>query len=92
LVLSCCLPLLALHYDLVRANALKLVCTLAFTLSAFGIFIYQDLILWLPGLALALGNTIGAWIAVKISIKIEPKLLKILIMTLLACAAVLYLD
>jgi uncharacterized membrane protein YfcA len=88
------LPLLALHYDLVRANALKLVCTLAFTLSAFGIFIYQDLILWLPGLALALGNIIGAWIAVKISIKIEPKLLKIfiLIMTLLACAAVLYLD
>jgi uncharacterized membrane protein YfcA len=84
----------SLHYDLVRANALKLVCTLAFTLSALGIFIYQDLILWLPGLALALGNIIGAWIAVKVSINIEPKFLKIfiLIMTLLACAAVLYLD
>ncbi|MDG1733616.1 MAG: sulfite exporter TauE/SafE family protein [Thalassotalea sp.] len=84
----------SLRYDLVRANALKLVCTLAFTVASLVIFIYQDLILWLPGLALALGNIVGAWIAVKIAITVEPRIMKVLIlvMTVLATAAVLYFD
>ena len=84
----------SLRYDLVRANALKLVCTLAFTATSLAIFIYQDLILWQPGLALALGNIIGAWLAVKIAITIDPRIMKILllIMTALAAAAVLYFD
>jgi len=84
----------SLRYDLVRANALKLACTLAFTVTSLVIFIYQDLILWQPGLALALGNIIGAWIAVKIAITIEPRIMKILIfvMTVLAALAVLYFD
>ncbi|AZQ83689.1 sulfite exporter TauE/SafE family protein [Colwellia sp. Arc7-635] len=84
----------SLRYDLVRANALKLVCTLAFTAASLAIFIYQDLILWQPGLALALGNVVGAWLAVKIAITIEARTMKILIliMTALAAAAVLYFD
>lgn len=84
----------SLRYDLVRANALKLVCTLAFTLSALVIFIYQDLILWQPGLALALGSMAGAWLAVKIAIKIQPQTMKVLllIMTILASAAVLIFE
>ncbi|EOD77971.1 putative Membrane protein [Grimontia indica] len=65
-----------LRYDLVRGNALKLVCTLAFTSVSLAIFIWQDLILWLPGLLLALGSMFGAWLAVKFAIKADPKLLK----------------
>ncbi|AMG31383.1 sulfite exporter TauE/SafE family protein [Grimontia hollisae] len=65
-----------LRYDLVRGNALKLVCTLAFTTVSLAIFIWQDLILWLPGLLLAVGAMVGAWIAVKFAIKADPKLLK----------------
>ena len=45
-----------LRYDLVRANALKMVCTLAFTFVSVAIFIIFDLIEWIPGLILAGGN------------------------------------
>ena len=44
----------SLRYDLVRANALKVLCTLMFTLASLVIFIAEDLILWLPGLILSL--------------------------------------
>lgn len=65
-----------LRYDLVRGNALKLVCTLAFTAVSLAIFIWQDLILWLPGLLLAVGSMCGAWMAVKFAIKANPNTLK----------------
>ncbi|MDD1781323.1 sulfite exporter TauE/SafE family protein [Enterovibrio sp. ZSDZ35] len=76
-----------LRYDLVRGNALKLVCTLAFTSVSLVIFIWQDLILWLPGLLLALGSMVGAWLAVKFAIKASPQVLKwfLFIMTLVGC-------
>lgn len=80
-----------LRYDLVRANALKLVCTFVFTLCALLIFIAQDLVQWLPGLSLALGSMTGAWVAVKFAISIDPKMMKLLllIMTVVASVAVL---
>ncbi|MGF1867013.1 sulfite exporter TauE/SafE family protein [Enterovibrio norvegicus] len=76
-----------LRYDLVRGNALKLVCTLAFTGVSLAIFVWQDLILWLPGLLLAIGSMFGAWIAVKFAVKANPNTLKwfLFIMTLVGC-------
>ncbi|WP_407332616.1 sulfite exporter TauE/SafE family protein [Enterovibrio sp. 27052020O] len=76
-----------LRYDLVRGNALKLVCTLAFTSVSLIIFIWQDLILWLPGLLLAMGSMAGAWLAVKFAIKANPNTLKwfLFLMTLVGC-------
>lgn len=80
-----------LRYDLVRANALKIVCTLGFTLVSVALFIWQDLIQWIPGLVLAVGNMLGAWVAVKLAIKANPKSLKwfIFLMTLVGCVAAL---
>ncbi len=83
----------SLRYDLVRTNALKMVCTLAFTALALVIFIWQDQILWLPGLILAAGTMLGAAIGVKMAIKVQATTLKwfLFIMTLFACgAAVLF--
>lgn len=79
----------SLQYDLVKANALKLVCTLIFTSVALSVFIWNDLVLWLPGLVLAIGNMIGAFIAVKISLNISQKTLKwfLFIMTVVVCIA-----
>ncbi|WP_028022841.1 sulfite exporter TauE/SafE family protein [Enterovibrio calviensis] len=76
-----------LRYDLVRGNALKLVCTLAFTSISLVIFIWHDLILWLPGLLLAIGSMVGAWLAVKFAIKANPNTLKwfLFLMTLVGC-------
>ncbi len=81
----------SLRYDLVRTNALKMVCTLAFTAMALVIFIWQDQILWLPGLILAAGTMIGAAIGVRMAIKVQATTLKwfLFVMTLFACGAAL---
>ncbi|HSG03704.1 MAG TPA: sulfite exporter TauE/SafE family protein [Marinobacterium sp.] len=77
-----------LRYDLVRTNALKVVCTLGFTAIALAIFILNDQILWIPGLILAIGSVAGAYIAVKITINLSQKTLKwiLFIMTIVASA------
>lgn len=82
-----------LRYDLVRSNALKLVCTFAFTGLALLIFIVDDLVSWVPGLVLALGTMLGAAIAVKVSLNISQKTMKwfLFVMTLAASAAAMFL-
>ncbi|MCP4490210.1 MAG: sulfite exporter TauE/SafE family protein [Gammaproteobacteria bacterium] len=78
-----------LRYDLVRANALKIVCTLGFTIVALAIFIVRGQVDWVPALILTVGYIIGAQLGVRIAISIKPEALKwfLLIMTLVACVA-----
>lgn len=82
-----------LRYDLVKSNALKLVCTLAFTSISLLIFIADDLVRWIPGLALAVGTMAGAAMAVRISLTISQRTMKwfLLIMTVVASAAAMFL-
>lgn len=79
----------SLRYDLVRTNALKIVCTAAFTLVALLIFIARDQINWVPGLLLASGSIVGAQVAVKMTINISQNALKwfLFVMTILASLA-----
>jgi uncharacterized membrane protein YfcA len=81
----------SLRFDLVRANALKIVCTLAFTAIALALFIARDQVMWVPGLTLALGSVVGAHLAVRITINISQKALKwfLFVMTIVASAAAL---
>ena len=65
-----------LRYDLVKSNALKLLCTLGFTSIALVVFILRDQILWLPGLILASSMMLGAHHGVKMAIKAKPQQLK----------------
>ncbi|PSW03710.1 sulfite exporter TauE/SafE family protein [Photobacterium lipolyticum] len=78
-----------LRYDLVRANALKMLCTLVFTLVALVLFIAKGLVLWVPGLILAFGTMFGAHIAVNMAIKAKASTLKwfLFVMTLCGCIA-----
>ena len=80
-----------LRYDLVRTNALKMVCTVAFTTLAISVFIWNDQILWIPGLILGLGTMLGSHVAVKFAIKANPNTLKwfLLVMTLCGTVAAL---
>ncbi|MGS2717032.1 sulfite exporter TauE/SafE family protein [Eionea flava] len=82
-----------LRYDLVRSNALKLICTLAFTSVALLIFIADGLVQWLPGLVLAVGMMVGAAAAVKVSLDISQQAMKwfLFVMTLVASAAAMFL-
>ncbi|WP_440876951.1 sulfite exporter TauE/SafE family protein [Thalassotalea sp. PLHSN55] len=80
-----------LQYDLLRANALKIVAALIFTSIALVVFIFRDQVAWMAGIYLAIGSILGAMVSVKFSIDIKPKTLKImvLVMTVIASAAAL---
>lgn len=83
----------ALRYSLLAANALKMLTTLVFTALALGIFIINDQVLWIPGLILAAGSMLGAYLGVKIALKISQQSLKwfLFLMTLAASAAAIWL-
>ena len=78
-----------LRYDLRRANALKLLCTLGFTALALLVFIVRGQVAWVPGLVLALGTMSGAYVSVGWALRLSQQALKwiLFVMTLLACAA-----
>lgn len=87
------LPLMTglLHYDLMRANALKILCTLVFTTVSLLVFMSQGKIWWSVALVLAAGNTIGSIIGVRISLRLNPKIIRWVLfgMTLVAAASAL---
>jgi len=80
-----------LRYDLVRTNALKLLCALVFTTVAMIVFAWRGQVEWLPGLVLAAGTMAGAHVAVKWAISVSQRTLKWFLfwMTLAACGAAL---
>ena len=81
-----------LRYDLVRANALKMLCTGVLTSLALAIFIWRGQVMWIPGLVLAVGTMIGAQLGVKFALKVSQKTLKwfLFVMTLAASGAALF--
>jgi len=83
-----------LRYDLARANALKLVCSLGFTVLALGVFIAFDQVRWIPGLILAVGTMLGAFVSVRFAVRAKQSTVKWFLfgMTLCSCAAALIFD
>ena len=81
-----------LRYDIVRANAIKLVCTFVFTLVSLGIFIWQDQVAWVEGLILSVGYVAGAYFGVKLAVYTDPKVLRwfLFVATLLAGGAAIF--
>lgn len=60
---------LGVGYDLVRANAVKVLIVLCFTAFAMVVFMINGQILWGLGLLLAVGNAGGGWLAAKLAIE-----------------------
>lgn len=82
----------SLRYDLVRTNAVKVVCLVAFTGLALLVFVWRGQVWWVPGLILAMGSMAGAHIAVKLAVRADPRVLKwlLFLLTLVACGAALW--
>ena len=57
-----------LGLDLVRVNMHKVFIVAVFTLAALIIFASRGQVLWIPGLALAVGNSLGGWIGSQLSV------------------------
>lgn len=77
-----------LRYDLLRANALKTACALAFTSVALLIFVVFDQVWWIPGLILAAGSMTGAHLAVKIAVRASQKSIKWFLFVMTLCAVI----
>jgi uncharacterized membrane protein YfcA len=54
--------------DLVRTNMHKMATVIPYSIAALAIFWAESGVMWLAGLALALGNTVGGWLGAHISI------------------------
>jgi uncharacterized membrane protein YfcA len=80
-----------LRYSMVKTNALKVVCTLAFTSVALGVFIWRGQVMWVPGLILAVATMGGAHLGVRLALNVSQRFMKwfLLIMTIAASLAAL---
>ncbi len=56
-------------YDLVKANAVKVLIVLCFTVSALAVFLINRQVVWSTGLILAVGNMLGAWVAARMAVE-----------------------
>lgn len=82
-----------LRHELVRANALKLVCTAVLSLVALGVFALADQVAWVPGLLLAAATTAGSRIGVRFATRVPaPVLRRILLVAVLASCGAALLD
>lgn len=78
-------------FSLVKTNSAKVFVALIYTLSAVGVFIYEDAINWEYGLTLAVGNAIGGWLASRWSVqKGDVWIKRILVVTVTALAIKLW--
>lgn len=88
------LPVFAgiLGYDMIRSNALKLLCTFGFTTAAVAVFLLQGQVWWSVGLTLAASNSLGAILGVKFALKVPAATMRwvIFVMTLVAVSLAFY--
>jgi uncharacterized membrane protein YfcA len=63
-------------FDLVTANHIKALITLAVTLVAFPVFVWQGNVVWIPALTLAVGLTAGGWIGARLAFEGGERLIR----------------
>ena len=65
-----------LRYDIVRANAIKLVCTLVFGIVALSVFIVAGQVVWLPAVLLAGYTVIGSQLGVRFALRVPQRVIR----------------
>jgi uncharacterized membrane protein YfcA len=82
---------LACGYDLVRANAVKVLVVLAYTAAVLPVFITKGLVAWGPALAMTVGQSAGGWIGAHLAIRRGVPLIRVVlvVMSVLAAAKLL---
>lgn len=81
------------HLPMVKINLIKAFVVVVYTIAALGVFLYNDLIDWPLGLALALGMSAGGWVTSRWSVGIKEKFIRYFVMlTAIAFAIKLFID
>ncbi len=78
---------LGVGYDLVRANAVKVLIVLCFTLFALVIFVLNGQVWWGIGLLLAIGNAAGGWVAAHMAVERGAAFIRWLLIAVVAVSA-----
>ncbi|MDG2052902.1 MAG: TSUP family transporter [Flavobacteriaceae bacterium] len=76
------------HMSLVRANATKVAVVFIYTLSAMVVFVLNGKVNWAVGFVLAIGNSIGAWIASRVSVNKGDGFIKTFLVVIVAIMAI----
>lgn len=80
-------------YDLVRANAVKVLIVLGFTPIALAVFVMEGQVVWSVGLVLAVGNVIGAHLATKVATERGAPLVRKILLAVVGISALkLFVD
>lgn len=69
----------AVGLDLVRGNAVKVLCILAFTAISLPIFVASGVVWWVPGLVLAAGNVLGGLVGVRFTVLKGHRWIKVVV-------------
>ena len=68
------------RFSLLKTNVIKALVVLIYTLASLGVFIYNDLIDWELGIALAAGSAFGGWITSRWSVGANEKWIRYFVM------------
>jgi uncharacterized membrane protein YfcA len=77
-----------LRFDLLRANALKLVCTSIFGVVALAVFTVADQVRWAPAAVLAVATVVGSQLGVRFALKVSPKVIRWIIVVCVAASCI----
>ena len=69
--------------DLVRTNMHKVFIVMSYTVVALVVFASQVEMLWIAGLALAIGNSLGGWIATNVQVDRGEGIINLVLNTVL---------
>ncbi len=78
---------LGVGFDLVRANAVKVLIVLCYTPVALALFVRNDQVRWDIGLIMAVGNMLGAWVASVMAVKRGAVFVRWLLITIVIVSA-----
>lgn len=68
------------RFSLLKTNITKVIVVPIYTLASLGIFIYNDLINWELGIALAVGSALGGWLTSRWSTGVNDKWIRYFVM------------
>ena len=77
-----------LRYDLVRTNALKVVCTALFSVASLSVFILAGQVEWVSAIILAVGMTAGSYLGVRFAIDVDQKRIKWMLFVMVCLTSV----
>jgi uncharacterized membrane protein YfcA len=78
--------------DLLKANAVKLLIILIYTVFAIGVFVYNNQINFIAGILLSLGSMTGSFVATRVAVGKGVKFVRIILITVVIVAAVKFLG